>query len=204
MNEKVVLLTSLKPKNFHAYEKIEAPVLDLKLLYPWVMANNSQQFYIETESPKKVLKQLLKSIPLIEAAGGLVMNENSDYLFIYRNNKWDLPKGKIEKKEGIKEAAVREVEEECGIKVSKLEDKICNTYHIYTFKGELVIKKTYWFNMKCKGEPKLKPQKEEGITDAKWYKKSAISGIIANTYPSIMDVLKKEGFFKEKVKLPSV
>ena len=59
-------------------------------------------------------------LPLIEAAGGLVKNENGDYLFIYRNDKWDLPKGKIEKDEKTKVAAVREVEEECGIAVSKL------------------------------------------------------------------------------------
>jgi 8-oxo-dGTP pyrophosphatase MutT (NUDIX family) len=204
INEKVILITSSLPKNFQNYENIKADILDLKLIYPWVLANYSKQFYIVKNDPKKVLKQLLKSIPIIKAAGGLVMNENKEYLFIYRNDKWDLPKGKIEKKEGIKEAAVREVEEECGIKVSKLEDKICNTYHIYTFKGEPVIKKTFWFNMTCKGAPKLIPQKEEGITEAKWFKKSAIANIVSNTYPSIMDVLKKEGFFKEKVKLPSV
>ena len=139
-----------------------------------------------------------KSVTLIEAAGGLVKNETEDYLFIYRNDKWDLPKGKIEKGEGVKEAAVREVEEECGIKVSKLEEKICKTYHVYIYKGDVVLKKTHWFNMRYKGHEKLKPQKEEGITDVRWFSKSYIGTIEANTFPSIMDVLAKEDLLTEK------
>jgi hypothetical protein len=38
----------------------------------------------------------------------------------------------------------------------------------------------------------LKPQKEEGITDVRWFAKGHIEPIIANTYPLIMDVLVKE------------
>ena len=137
-------------------------------------------------------------MPLIKAAGGLVKSEQGAYLFIYRNDKWDIPKGKIEKGEKVKEAAVREVEEECGIKVSSLEDKICKTYHSYIYKGEVVLKKTHWFKMRSKGQEKLKPQKEEGITDARWFKKGDIAPIVKNTFPSIMDVLVKEKFIKDK------
>ena len=36
-------------------------------------------------------------------------------LFIYRFNKWDLPKGKLNKGEKKQDCAIREVEEECGI-----------------------------------------------------------------------------------------
>ena len=144
------------------------------------------------DDAKAYLKSVAKSVLLIRAAGGLVKNEYDEYLFIYRNNKWDLPKGKIEKQEGTKEAAVREVEEECGIKVSKLEERICKTYHSYIYKGDVVLKKTYWFNMRSKGQNNLKPQKEEGITDVRWFKKGDISPIVENTFPSIMDVLVKE------------
>ena len=62
------------------------------------------------------------------------------------------PKAKLKKDEKVKVAAVREVEEECGIKVSKLGDKICKTYHAYINKGEVVLKKTHWFSMKYKGQ----------------------------------------------------
>ena len=198
INEKVILLTESVPKNTSSYERIDAEVFDLKTVYTWVLKHSSKFFYVLCADPKAFKKQVTKSVTLIEAAGGLVKNENGEHLFIYRNDKWDLPKGKIEKGERVKDAAVREVEEECGIKVNKLEDKICKTYHVYIYKGEVVLKKTHWFNMLCKGQNKLKPQKEEGITDVRWFKKSYIGTIAANTFPSIMDVLAKEDLLIEK------
>ena len=192
INEKVILVTDSVPKKLQAYEKIDADAFDLKIVYTWVLANSKDMFFILCDDPKSFLQTVKKSLPLIEAAGGLVENENNEYLFIFRNGKWDIAKGKIEKKERVKQAAVREVEEECGIKVNSIEKKICNTYHSYVYKGEVVLKKTHWFNMRSKGQNKLKPQKEEGITEARWLKKEGICLIADNTYPSIMDVLKKK------------
>ncbi|WP_299590456.1 NUDIX domain-containing protein [Mucilaginibacter sp.] len=192
VNEKVILLTESEPKKVQNYKQIDAEAFDLKILYTWVLNHQSKFFYVLCDDAKAFLKAVSKSIWLIKAAGGLVKNEYNEYLFIYRNDKWDLPKGKIEKQEGTKEAAVREVEEECGIKVSKLDEMICKTYHSYILKGEVVLKKTYWFNMRCKGQNNLKPQREEGITDVRWFKKEDISPIVENTFPSIMDVLVKE------------
>lgn len=180
------------------YVRIEQEVFDLKTIFTWLLANKSKFFYVHCHDVKAFLKTIGKSVNLVEAAGGLVKNEYGKYLFIYRNDKWDLPKGKIEKDERIKEAAMREVEEECGIKVSKLGKKICKTYHSYIFKGEVVLKKTHWFKMQYKGQEKLKPQKEENITDVRWFKKGHIAPIIANTFPSIMDVLVKQQLIKEK------
>lgn len=147
-------------------------------------------------------KKITKAIPVIEAAGGLVKNERKEYLFIYRNDKWDLPKGKIEKGEKVKEAAVREVEEECGITVKKLGKRICKTYHAYIYRGEVVLKKTYWFKMKCEGQEKLKPQKEEGITDARWFVPEKMNVITKNTFPSILEVMETVELVKDKAKLP--
>ena len=192
INEKVILLTESEPKKAQNYKQIDAAAFDLKILYTWVLNHQSKFFYVLCDDAKAFLKTVAKSVLLIRAAGGLVKNENNAYLFIYRNDKWDLPKGKIEKQEGTKEAAVREVEEECGIKVSKLDERICKTYHSYIYKGEVVLKKTYWFNMRAKGQNNLKPQKEEGITDVRWFKKEDIGPIVENTFPSIMDVLVKE------------
>lgn len=192
INEKAILLTESEPKKAQNYKQIDAEAFDLKVIYTWVLNHQSKFFYVLCDDAKAFLKTVVKSLPLIRAAGGLVRNENDEYLFIYRNDKWDLPKGKIEKQESTKQAAVREVEEECGIKVSKLDDRICKTYHCYIYKGYVVIKKTYWFNMRCKGQNNLKPQKEEGITDVRWFRKNDVSPIIENTFPSIMDVLVKE------------
>jgi len=188
----VILLTESAPKKAQNYKQIDADAFELKILYTWVLNHQSKFFYVLCDDAKAFLKTVAKSVLLIRAAGGLVKNEYDEYLFIYRNDKWDLPKGKIEKQEGTKEAAVREVEEECGIKVNKLEERICKTYHSYIYKGDVVLKKTYWFNMRCKGQNNLKPQKEEGITDVRWFKKGDISPIVENTFPSIMDVLVKE------------
>jgi 8-oxo-dGTP pyrophosphatase MutT (NUDIX family) len=197
INEKVVLLTESTPKMVEDYEKINADVFDLKVIYTWVLNHKSKFFYVLCKDAKSFIKNVAKSVTLIEAAGGLVKSENSTFLFIYRNNKWDLPKGKIEKGEKVKEAAVREVEEECGIKVNKLEEKICKTYHVYILKGDVVLKKTHWFMMRCKGQYKLKPQKEEGITDVRWFSKEHIEPILKNTFPSIIDVLVKEKLITE-------
>ncbi|MDB5090363.1 MAG: 8-oxo-dGTP pyrophosphatase MutT, family [Mucilaginibacter sp.] len=188
----MILLTESAPKKAQNYKQIDADAFELKILYTWVLNHQSKFFYVLCDDAKAFLKTVAKSVLLIRAAGGLVKNEYDEYLFIYRNDKWDLPKGKIEKQEGTKEAAVREVEEECGIKVSKLEERICKTYHSYIYKGDVVLKKTYWFNMRCKGQNNLKPQKEEGITDVRWFKKGDINPIVENTFPSIMDVLMKE------------
>jgi len=192
VNEKVILLTESIPHHREQYEKLEADIFDLRMLYTWVLAHQNDFFYVLCSDAKAFLKAVTKRVVLIEAAGGLVKNEYGEYLFIYRHDKWDLPKGKIEKEERVKEAAVREVEEECGIKVSALGKKICKTYHAYTSRGEVVLKKTHWFDMQCNGQKKLLPQKEEGITDVRWFKKAHIEPIIANTFPSIMDVLVKE------------
>jgi 8-oxo-dGTP pyrophosphatase MutT (NUDIX family) len=203
INEKVILLTEYEPKKAESYERIDAQMFDLKIIYTWILAHHSKNFYIVCPDAKVYLKNIIAGITLIEAAGGLVKNENGDYLFIFRNDKWDLPKGKIEKDEKTKVAAVREVEEECGITVSKLGSKICKTYHAYISKGDVVLKKTHWFNMKYKGNATLKPQLEEGITDVRWFKKGHIDAIVQNTFPSILDVLVEKDLIKEKPALLS-
>jgi len=203
INEKVILVTESKPAKKKGYELLDDEAFDLKIIYTWISARKNNLFCVVCKDAKAFLKTVKKSVQLIEAAGGLVKNDDGEYLFIYRNGKWDLPKGKIEKEEKVKAAAVREVEEECGIKVSGLGEKICKTYHVYMNKGILVLKKTHWFNMQCTGVFKLKPQVEEGITDARWFKKEHVEPIIANTFPSIMDVLVEDGIVEEESRVKS-
>ena len=146
-------------------------------------------FQMCTEHPKRDFKRIRKACSLIKAAGGLVKNEVGDYLFIYRNKKWDLPKGKVEKSEKNKQAAVREVEEECGVTIYKRHKKLCRTFHTYMLGGEIVLKKTTWYTMSVKGVPTLVPQLEEGITKAEWISPEDIAEKITHTYPLITDVL---------------
>jgi len=146
-------------------------------------------FLLLTKDFKTVFKRIKRSMILIKAAGGIVSNEANKYLFIFRNGKWDLPKGKIEKGENSRVAAIREVQEECGVSIDSSGDKICNTYHIYENKGELIIKKTAWYWMRAFKQEKLIPQLEEGITDVRWLSPGDLMMVRQNTYPLISDLL---------------
>lgn len=128
---------------------------------------------------------------IIEAAGGLVSNKNREWLFIFRNGKWDLPKGKIEQSEKIRSAAIREVEEECGIEKLHIVKELPSTYHIYFIKEKAILKRTYWFEMTSTDTSKLIPQTEEGITEVKWIAAKDLKQVYENTYESVLEVLKE-------------
>lgn len=127
----------------------------------------------------------------IEAAGGVVISPENKVLFIHRLGKWDLPKGKIEKGESREVAAVREVEEECGIFNLELKDFINSTYHIYTERdGKKILKTTFWFEMFYSGNETPKPQIEEGINEAGWKDEKEIElQILPSTFQNIKLIL---------------
>ena len=129
-------------------------------------------------------KSFLTNMKLIPAAGGLVLNPKKEVLFIFRNGVWDLPKGWIEKGETIETAAIREVEEECGISNLQLIKPLITTYHIYFHKG-IKLKQTYWYLMTSNYSEKLTPQLEEGITEVVFKNKTAIKASLKNTYANI-------------------
>ena len=126
-----------------------------------------------------------KKFPEIIAAGGKVVNNKSEILFIYRNKKWDLPKGKAEKNEIISETALREVEEETGIKNLSIIKPLDKTYHIFKRGGKNYLKTTYWFEMKSDFNGKFKPQKKEGITRVEWIGSENLSFILPKSYANI-------------------
>jgi 8-oxo-(d)GTP phosphatase len=127
---------------------------------------------------------------LIEAAGGIVKNEEGKILLIYRNEKWDLPKGKLEKGEITTKAAIREVEEECGVNGLIITKPLPSTYHIYIHKEKIVLKKTYWYEMFCSDKRVPVPQTEEGITKVLWADKTALKNALENTFSSIAELIK--------------
>ena len=111
-------------------------------------------------------------------------------LFIERFNKWDLPKGKKESDETPSETAIREIQEECGLSNVAIIAPLKTTYHTYKLKTERIIKKTNWFLMNYEGEEELVPQKEEGITKAKWFPENQLQVPLTNTYESIQELFK--------------
>ncbi|MAC87373.1 MAG: NUDIX hydrolase [Gammaproteobacteria bacterium] len=127
---------------------------------------------------------------VISASGGLVINKQLEFLFIFRGGKWDLPKGRIEKGEQIKEAALREVKEECGISKLNLGDFLITTYHIFFQNNQNRLKETHWFQMGTTTKEVLIPQLEEGITIAIFKNKEDSVRALDNSYGNIHLVFK--------------
>ena len=156
--------------------------LDLLKLLTKKKINSIGVFSNEFELIINIFK---KKFPEITAAGGKVINNKSEILFIYRNKKWDLPKGKAEKNEIISETALREVEEETGIKNLSIIKPLEKTYHIFKRGGKNYLKTTYWFEMKSDYNGKFKPQKKEGITRVEWIAVENLSSILPKSYANI-------------------
>lgn len=169
------------------------PVLDPEELsnFKNFLENNSdnEPFYFSGPKPLELLQSYFTDFNWIEAAGGVVKNlKLNKYLFIYRNNIWDLPKGKIEQDESEELAGVREVQEECGINDVQIRSNLPSTYHVYKAYGQNWIKKTYWYEMYTP-DLDLKPQIEEGISKAEWLDHEEIENIRSNTYASLIEVI---------------
>tara|TARA_R110001583_G_scaffold123082_1_gene274392 strand:- start:14321 stop:14908 length:588 start_codon:yes stop_codon:yes gene_type:complete len=120
-----------------------------------------------------------------KAAGGKVFNSQNEVLFIYRFNKWDLPKGKLEKGESIQECAVREVEEECGVRDLEIQKPLETTYHIFERKNKIILKITYWYLMTTTYNGELTPQLEEDIQQVVFKNKIEAKKALKKSYENI-------------------
>ncbi len=140
------------------------------------------------EDYMKTVHEIKSHFKILKAAGGIVKKGES-LLFIHRLGKWDLPKGKLEKGEKSKIAAVREVEEECGVK-AEITQKIESTWHTYVDrKGRDILKETVWYAMNCLDDSQLTPQTEENISEVKWIPISEVkSTVLKDTYNSIREI----------------
>lgn len=137
----------------------------------------------------KLKRAFFKHFTVLKTGGGVILNTNEEILMILRRGKWDLPKGKVDKGETLEQCAIREVEEETGLRNIQLGQKITITYHTYTEFGKPILKESHWYQMKCIEEQKLVPQTEEDITDIKWVKQSDLKKYTAKTYQTIIEVL---------------
>lgn len=191
--EKIIYLIKDK-KKFVEKKNAVLQVIDssaeMRKVFDEVVAKKSiKEIYFYNENEEQLFAYFSKLFKVIDAAGGLVKNEKKQWLFIFRHERWDLPKGKLEKNEAIADAAIREVEEECGIKGLSIVKQLPASYHVYFIKQQAVLKRTYWFEMNCTDKSPLVPQLEEGITDVKWLAKSDLKKVWDNTYESVRDVM---------------
>lgn len=139
---------------------------------------------------EELKKAFYKKFTVIKAAGGLVMNEKKEILLIFRRGMWDLPKGKLDKGETLEHCAVREVEEETGLKNVDLVAPLLITYHTYHEGSKFILKESHWYTMKTTSGQTLTPQTEEDIEEIKWVKREDLKSYMKNIYLSVADVLK--------------
>lgn len=145
---------------------------------------------VVSNKTRKAFKHFKNSFKHIKAAGGVVTNKSGEVLMIYRNDRWDLPKGKKESNEKKRECAIREVQEETGIDNIIISGKKYKTLHIYNTYGKWEMKKTFWYPMQYLGdEVVFKPQTEEGISECRWVKPEEMEEYIKGSYTTIIDVM---------------
>jgi 8-oxo-dGTP pyrophosphatase MutT (NUDIX family) len=142
------------------------------------------------EDVEKLFKAFRKHFEIVTAAGGVVRNEQENVLMIFRRGKWDLPKGKLDKGESIEDCAIREVEEETGIRDTALAGTLMTTFHVYDEFGKHILKETHWFNMKSPGIQTLVPQEAEQISASEWAGKERIDEMLTNSYQLVKDILR--------------
>ena len=192
INQTALIITESAPLSNENYHQIEADGFNFREFYHRLNDENSDvEFVLLTTNAKRLYNQIKLSLKIIRAAGGVVWSEENKFLFIFRKGVWDLPKGKIEDGEKSRKAAVREVEEECGILISSAGDKICKTYHAYELNGDVILKKTSWYWMRADSSQTLIPQLEEDITEARWLAPAEFDLVKQHTYPLIRDVIRR-------------
>ena len=108
----------------------------------------------------------------IKTSGGIVIKDDK-ILFIRKNNRWDLPKGKLEKGVNSRDTAIVEISEETGLKTKDLSilKKLIPTHYHKKVEGFIIVKKTYWYLVEYRGkfDHPLVPDQNEGITDCRWF-----------------------------------
>lgn len=188
-NHKPIYLTTDTYENSNEFPLFYAKYTTVISLIKALKSKKVSGIYLYHPFREKLEKNFLKLFPMIEAAGGLVKHQDGRFLFIYRNDKWDLPKGKIEKEEIVLNAAMREVSEETGVADLIVSKPLPTTYHIYNANGKYKLKLTYWFLMKTKYYSTLVPQIEENIQKAEWKTEEEITGLLKNAYENIKIVI---------------
>ena len=184
VNDKPLFLTNqiFKETDFQLF-LLES--VDFKQLIVKYFQNKIQKAYLYHPDEKEIMKVLKTKIPVNKAGGGLVYNKNGEVLFIFRNGKWDLPKGGTNKGEEIEDTAMREVEEETGVNGLSISKKLQKTYHVFKRNGIYKLKITHWFEMHSTYDGIPIGQAEEGIEKVEWKNPEQIKEALKNSYENI-------------------
>tara|TARA_R110002072_G_scaffold131586_1_gene271248 strand:+ start:58783 stop:59406 length:624 start_codon:yes stop_codon:yes gene_type:complete len=174
------------------YKSIPLKLARLKKIIKKI--NNGQLFYVNLyhKNPEKLERFLFKKLKVVEAGGGMVFNDKKEILFIRRNSKWDLPKGKKEKGETHEEAAIRETMEETGVQDLEVNRFITKTYHVFKRNDKYRLKVTYWYEMYTSYDGELVPETNEGIKKVRWKNFEKTQKALQDSYENIKLLFPKE------------
>lgn len=184
VNDKPIVLTTVTEPETH-FKNYKLKDVKLSKVIRKLNTTDLQEVRLIHKNENKLLKKFLKKLPNVIAGGGKVYNDKGEILFIYRNDKWDLPKGKVEGNETIEQTALREVMEETGVAGLEIVKPLETTYHIFKRNGRYKIKITYWFEMKTNFSGVLYAQEFEGITKVEWLNPKQINNALKNSYANI-------------------
>ncbi len=145
--------------------------------------------FISTRKKKDLTDYIKNKFKVVEAAGGIV-EKDSKLLMIYRRKVWDIPKGKRDKRETNRKCAVREVQEETGVKV-KINGKIDAVWHTYIDRKKYILKKTHWYAMSCVSDKEMAPQKAEEIKRVEWMTIEEVRKALHGSFRSIRYVMQE-------------
>lgn len=160
--------------------------VDMEYVIRKLQRGDFNEVYLYHPKQEKLLSMFKDRMGYINAGGGLVKNDKNELLFIERNKKWDLPKGRAEKGEDIETTSLREVEEETGVQNLSIDKFLQETYHIYRNKGKYNLKVTHWYLMNTDYSGDLTPQLEEGITQAVWKSNEQAKSALNNSYANVV------------------
>ncbi len=184
VNDKPLFLTNQISKETD-FQLFLLESIDIEQIIVKMFQNKINKAYLYHPDESLIMKTLKAKIPVNKAGGGLVYNKKGEVLFIFRNGKWDLPKGGTDKGELIEDTAMREVEEETGVNGLTIGKKLQKTYHIFKRNGKYKLKITHWFEMTSTFEGIPHGQLEEGIEKVAWFKPSEIPEALKNSYENI-------------------
>ncbi len=185
-NQKPIVLTTeiTTPKEDSPFFYVK--FTNKKSIVQVLKSKKVKMLFLYHSKEEKLWYYFFNMFKLIQAAGGLVRNLNTNqYLFIFRNKKWDLPKGKINKNEDVKNAAIREVEEETGVENLSIIKPLNTTFHIFKKNRKYRLKKTFWYSMTTDYDKELTPETTEGIEKAIWINKDSIPSLKNKMYRNI-------------------
>lgn len=144
---------------------------------------------LQTSEAEAAFERFAAQFTAVEAAGGVVVGPDGRFLLIYRNGRWDLPKGHVEAGESFDRCAVREIAEETGVEAELLRP-LCETRHAYWFEptARWELKRTHWYLLRTTRPAELQPQHEEGIERVVWCDRAAVRAALEESYPTIRAV----------------